>query len=53
MSPERSARSQMNVPPRFSRRSTLTRRLRLDGLRDELAEDDLLGEVLRADAHHV
>ena len=47
---ERSARSQMNVPPRFRRRSTCSAGLALDRLGEQLAEDDLLREVLRADA---
>ena len=52
MSPDRSARSQMNVPPRFSRRSTVSPVVRSICCAIELAEDDLLGEVLRADADH-
>ena len=48
MSPERSARSQMNVPPRFSLRTTGDT-FGLDGLRHQFSQDDLLGEILRPD----
>ena len=49
MSPVWIARSQMNVPPRLSRRSTGSPAYALDRLRHQLAEDHLLGEVLGAD----
>ena len=42
------AASQTNVPPRSRRRST-RQAGRLERLREQLAEDPLLGEVLRAD----
>ena len=47
-SPVRNARSQTNVPPRFSWRTT-RRPFGLEALREKLSEDHLLGEVLRAD----
>ena len=48
MSPDLTARSQMKVPPRFSRRLTADA-FGFDRLREDLAEHDLLGEILRAD----
>ena len=49
MSPAASARSQMSVPPRLKLPLDAQPGLALDRLRHQLAEDVLLGEVLRAD----